>query len=105
LLKTKSPYQEELSMPGQPPEKWHDPVSRLGRGGLELLSHLGMLALILVGIKLIELLMKALWGGGRLLFGKWPLAYIVDGSDLVLIGAFLTIGIFVVLRAYYRKRG
>jgi hypothetical protein len=87
------------------PEKWHDPISRLIRGGLELASHLGMLALILVGIKLIELLMKRLWGGERLLFGKWPLAYVVDGSDLALIGAFLTIGIFVVLRAYYSKRG
>jgi hypothetical protein len=88
-----------------PPEKWNDPIVRLLRGGLELVSHLGMLALILVGIKLIELLMERLWGGQRLLFGRWPLAYVVDGSDLVLIAAFLTIGIFVVLRAYYRKRG
>jgi hypothetical protein len=89
--------------PQPPPEKWHDPISRLIRGGLELASHLGMLALILLGIKGIELLMKSLWGGERLLLGKWPLAYIVDGSDLVLIGAFLTIGIYVVLRAYYGK--
>jgi hypothetical protein len=91
--------------PPPPPEKWYHPLARLLRGGLELASHLGMLALMLIGIWGIERLMKSLWGGKRLFFDKWPLDYILDGSDLVLLAVFLTIGIYVVLRAYYGKRG
>ncbi len=87
------------------PGKWYEPLFRLFWGAVELFSHGGMLALILLVIKGIESWMKRLWGAEKLLFGELPVRYIFDGADLVLLVAFLTIGIYVILSAYYRTRG
>jgi hypothetical protein len=86
-----------------PREPWHEPITRLFRGAVELLSHTSMLALILLAVWLIEQLTKKLWGKDLQLLGKVPLAYLLQGSDLLLLTAFLTIGIWVVLSAYYRR--
>jgi hypothetical protein len=87
------------------PGKWHEPLLRLLWGAIELFSHGAMLALILLVIKGIESWMKRLWGTEKLLFGLLPVRYVFDGADLVLLVTFLTIGIYVILSAYYRKRG
>ena len=91
--------------PDEPPEKWYTPLLRLAFGAMELASHGTMLALILLVTKGIEVLLKRLWGTDRLLLGWIPESRVFEAADLVLLAAFLTIGIWVILRAYYRRRG
>ncbi len=86
-------------------EKWYEPWFRLRRGAAELIAHGAMLALILLIIRGIESLMGRLWGAEKLLFGVIPVRYVFDGADLVLLAVFLTIGIWAILSAYFRKRG
>lgn len=91
--------------PDEDPEKWYAALLRLAFGAMELASHGGMLALILLVTKGIEVLLKRLWGTDRLLLGWVPESRVFEAADLALLVIFLTIGIWVILRAYYRGRG
>jgi len=83
-------------------EKWYHPVARLGRGSLELLCHTLMVILILGAIRAVEWTIEYLWGTKELLlFDRFPLKYLFHGADLSLLLGFSTIGVFMILRAYF----
>jgi len=79
-------------------------LTRLRHGVVELVSHTLMAGLILLAIKALELWSDRLWGtGSKLLFDKFPVRYLFDGADLVLLIGFLTFGIWTILKGYYRE--
>ena len=77
-------------------------LRRLGRGVVELLCHVVMVSLILLGIKGAEKLITLLWGEKRL-FNHLPVSYIFDAADLMLLGGFLFGGVPLILYAYFRR--
>jgi hypothetical protein len=64
------------------------------------LSHLLVVAGLLLGFHGIEILLHALGSDDRLLFGEIPLRYLFDAGDAALIIGFLVYGIYSVLNAY-----
>ena len=70
---------------------------------IELSAHLLALTAILLGIKLIELLVKALWGEDYLFFERVNLKYVFDIFDLAIVVFFLISGVYLVGAAYVRK--
>jgi hypothetical protein len=61
------------------------------------------LTAILLGIKLIELLVKALWGEDYLFFERVNLKYVFDIFDLAIVVFFLISGVYLVGAAYVKK--
>jgi hypothetical protein len=81
-----------------------NPLRGLKNGIIELTCHTVMVGAILLAIKALEAEVKSLWGGPKLLFGRFQLEYVFDGADLALLLGFLIYGIWSVLSAYMRKR-
>ena len=98
-----TPAIESTPNPPAPETQWPEPMVRLRRGAAELISHGTMAALMLLGFKGLELLIRVLWGKDKVLLGKIPIAYIFDAGDGLLLVGFLTIGVLFILRAYYRE--
>ena len=84
--------------------EWSEHRARLRRALIEWLSHLLLVAALLVGIHLIELLIHLLDEDRRLLFGRLPLTYLFDAGDAALVTTFLVYGTYSVFTAY-RRRG
>ena len=82
--------------------EWGDQRARLRRALIEWLSHLLLVAALLVGIHLIELLIHLLDEDRRLLFGRLPLTYLFDAGDAALVTTFLVYGTYSVFTAYRR---
>ena len=82
---------------------WYEPYYRLLKVLIELSAHLLALIAILLGIKLIELLVKALWGKDYLFFERVNLKYLFDTFDLAIVVLFLIWGVYLVGAAYVRK--
>lgn len=80
------------------------PFIRARSALIEWTAHTLVVAGLLVGFRLIEILLHFLWShSDRLLFGKLPLHWIFDAADLAILGGFLTYGVVSVLRAYCRN--
>ena len=68
---------------------------------VELVAHLLVLAGLLIGIKLLEILVHWLWGNqDYLFFNRLKLKYIFDGADLAILIGFLVWGVYSVIAAY-----
>jgi len=77
------------------------PFIRARSALIEWASHTLVVAGLLVGFWLIELLLHWLWRGSEhLLFGKIPLRWVFDAADLAILATFLMYGVLSVLRAY-----
>ena len=79
---------------------WRDPLERARHALIEWLSHLVVVAGLLLGFHAIEALLHFLGQDNRLLFGRLPLTYIFDAGDAALVVGFLIYGIYSVLNAY-----
>src|SRR5215510_4951910 len=76
---------------------------RVGHALVELIAHLVVLAGLLIGIKLLEILVHKLWGNqDYLFFNRLKLKYIFDGADLAILIGFLAWGVYSVVAAYIR---
>jgi hypothetical protein len=82
--------------------QWRERLARCGHALIEWLSHLLIVAMLLVGIHLRELLIFFLGEDRRLLFDRVPLTYLFDAGDAALIATFLTYGTYSVFAAYRR---
>ena len=70
---------------------------------VELVAHLVVLAGLLIGIKLLEMLVHKLWGNqDYLFFNRLKLKYIFDGADLAILIGFLVWGVYSVVAADIR---
>jgi hypothetical protein len=88
----------------QPTKRWYEPIARFGKGTLELVCHTAMVILILWAIRAVEWTVEYLWGSKELLlFDRFPLRYVFHGSDSFLLLGFSTVGVFLILRAYFGK--
>ena len=87
---------------GRDTSEWSEHRARLRRALIEWLSHLLLVAALLVGIHLIELLIHLLDEDRRLLFGRLPLTYLFDAGDAALVTTFLVYGTYSVFTAYRR---
>jgi len=67
---------------------------------IEWLSHLFVVAGLLLGFHGVELLLRYLGEDDRLLFDKLPLTYLFDAGDAALVIGFLAYGVYSVLNAY-----
>jgi len=77
------------------------PLLRARNALIEWTAHILVVAGLLVGFWLIELLMHWLWKDSeRFLFGIIPLHWVFDAADLAILGGFLLYGIFKVLQTY-----
>jgi ribosomal protein L37AE/L43A len=77
------------------------PFRRAGRGLSEWAAHLLVVAGLLVGFRLVELLISRLWPvADRHLFGVLRLSYIFDVADLAVLAGLLTYGVWCVIAAY-----
>ena len=83
--------------------RWYEPYYRLLKVLIELSAHLLALTAILLGIKLTELVVKALWGEDHLLVERVNLKYLFDIFDLAIVVFFLIWGVYLVGAAYVRK--
>ena len=83
--------------------RWCEPYYRLLKVLIELSAHLLALIAILLGMKLIELLVKGLWGEDYLFLQRVHLKYVFDIFDLVIVVFFLISGVYLVGAAYVRK--
>jgi len=85
--------------------KWTEPIWRARRALVEWGAHLLVVAGLLIGFRLVELLIARLWpDADRRLFGVLPLKYIFDAADLAVLIGLLTYGIWCVIKAYGRRR-
>lgn len=86
-------------------DSWSEPMVRVGRAVIELFAHLLVVASLLCAIRLLEGLVRWLWGGNEVLFfERIPLRYVFDGADLALLTGFLLYGVWSVIRAYMKKK-
>lgn len=68
---------------------------------VELIAHLLVVAALLVGFRVIELLLDFLWEThDKVLFGIIPVAYIFEAADFAILCAFLVNGIYRIIIAY-----
>jgi len=97
-----SPAPQQPAAPPPPPvvSPWHEPLERARHALIEWLSHLIVVAGLLLGFHAIEALLHGLAQDNRLLFGRFPLTYLFDAGDAALILGFLGYGIYSVLNAY-----
>jgi hypothetical protein len=91
-------------MESMQPGQWREPFARARYALIEWLSHLLIVAALLIGIHLIELLSNFLGEDRRLVLGRVPLTYLFDAGDAALIVTFLTYGTYSVFAAYRRPR-
>lgn len=82
---------------------WYEPYHRLINALVELSSHLIVLAAVLGGIKLLELLVHRLWDADYVFFGRLKLRYVFDAADLLTLVGFLLWGLYSVVGSYVRK--
>ncbi len=89
---------------GAPPvpaeSEWRDPLQRARHALVEWLSHLIVVAGLLLGFHAIEALLHFLGQDNRLLFARLPLTYLFDAGDAALVIGFLIYGVYSVLNAY-----
>jgi hypothetical protein len=84
--------------------KWYGPFRRTAKALLELAAHLLVVVGLLAGIRLLEEIVRRLWGQtDHLFFGKIPLKYLFDAADLGILAGFLLYGVYSVVSAYVRK--
>jgi hypothetical protein len=82
------------------PPAWNEPLRRARHALMEWLSHLIVIAGLLLGFHAVEALLHYLGQDNRLLFGRLPLTYLFDAGDAALVLGFLGYGIYSVLNAY-----
>ncbi len=107
-MRTNRPGRQRQSATRQPtPEQsgerqaeWREPLARARHALVEWLSHLIVVAGLLLGFHAIEALLHALGQDNRLLFSRFPLTYLFDAGDAALVIGFLIYGIYSVLNAY-----
>jgi len=90
-------------MSDQPPSERSvlRPFGRAKNALVEWSAHTLVVGGLLVGIRLIEYLLHALWTvDERLLFGTIPLHWLFDAADLAILSGFLTYGVVKVLQVY-----
>ena len=92
-----------MGVPEGTNEVWYAPLFRLGSGSLEWICHIVMVVILLAGIRLVEFFCDFFWGPDKLMFHRVPVRYVFDGADSVLLTSFVTLGVFFVLKSYYRK--
>jgi type VI protein secretion system component VasF len=63
-------------IPAEGSPRWNEPLQRARRALIEWLSHLLVVAGLLLGFHGIEILLHALGSDDRLLFGQIPLKYL-----------------------------
>lgn len=80
--------------------EWREPLERARHALVEWLSHLIVVAGLLLGFHAIEALLHFLGQDNRLLFARLPLTYLFDAGDAALVIGFLVYGIYSVLNAY-----
>ena len=80
--------------------EWREALQRARHALIEWLSHLIVVAGLLLGFHAIEALLHFLGQDNRLLFARFPLTYLFDAGDAALIIGFLIYGIYSVLNAY-----
>lgn len=89
---------------GKDERKWYAPFRRTGKALVELLAHLLVVVGLLAGIRILEGIVRKLWGQTEyLFFGKIPLKYLFDAADLGILAGFLVYGVYSVINAYVRK--
>jgi hypothetical protein len=71
-----------------PPQRWYQPFSRAFQALIEWSAHLLVVAGLLGGFRLIELVVEKLWGPSEyIFFGKLPLRYVFHAADFgILVG-------------------
>jgi|SRR5205809_56462 len=82
------------------PSGWREPLERARHALVEWLSHLVVVAGLLLGFHAIEALLHFLGQDNRLLFARLPLTYLFDAGDAALVIGFLIYGVYSVLNAY-----
>lgn len=80
--------------------EWRESLGRARHALIEWLSHLIVVAGLLLGFHAIEALLHFLGQDNRLLFGRLPLTYLFDAGDAALVVGFLIYGVYSVLNAY-----
>jgi hypothetical protein len=76
-------------------------VLRAIRAAVALISHTGLVALVLFAIKALEVLTHDLWGVEQpVLFGKLPLQFIFDTMDGSVLTVFGYYGVSEAIRAF-----
>ena len=86
--------------PAERRAEWREPLERARHALIEWLSHLIVVAGLLLGFHAIEALLHYLGQDNRLLLGRFPLTYLFDAGDAALVIGFLVYGIYSVLNAY-----
>lgn len=66
---------------------------------LEWSCHVVAVCALLLGIKVVEIVMKSLLGE-KILWDLLPLVYVFDTLDFVILALFLTYGVYSFLRTY-----
>jgi hypothetical protein len=89
---------QSSSIPRGP--EWREPLARARHALIEWLSHLIVIAGLLIGFHAIEGLLHYLGQDNRLLFERIPLTYLFDAGDAALVVGFLIYGVYSVLNAY-----
>lgn len=73
---------------------------------IELVAHLTILTVLLVGIWVLEQLVHWLWKSKDFAFFGWlRLKYLFDGADFLLLVGFLLWGVYSAIAAYVKKPG
>ena len=91
---------QKVEVSNQLPEQLH-PFLRARDALVELCAHTLVVAGLLIGFWLVEQLMHVLWKDSeRMLFGRIPLHWIFDASDIAILCGFLGYGVVSVIRAY-----
>lgn len=88
------------SAEGASSPQWREPLERARHALIEWLSHLIVVAGLLLGFHAIEALLHFLGQDNRLLFSRLPLTYLFDAGDAAMVVGFLIYGIYSVLHAY-----
>jgi hypothetical protein len=91
---------QAVGAPPAPEPAWREPLERARHALAEWLSHLIVVAGLLLGFHAVEALLHFLGQDNRLLFARVPLTYLFDAGDAALVIGFLIYGIYSVLNAY-----
>ena len=79
---------------------WRETLGRARHALIEWVSHLIVVAGLLLGFHAVEALLHYLGQDNRLLFGRLPLTYLFDAGDAALVIGFLVYGVYAVINAY-----
>ncbi len=84
----------------------YEPFSRAFEALIEWAAHLIVIAGLLAGFKLTELLVEKLWEPAEhIFFGQLPLKYLFHVADLSLLAGLLFFGVYKVMRTYIKGIG